>query len=223
MKNPRRRAACAAAIAITTSVTALGISPAEASVYSGSVEFTCTGAVAAGTGDHLLDRDNTGSGQESLLVEIFDGAGNELVNFPYTNTLGNYAGGIGSFTYDTAPVANPITFRLTSLAGNELPAQVDVLVQGTCDELPATQVTRPPGGIDPVGTTPTSEQPTTTDAPTTTEPPTTTAPPTTVPGTTVTSPRPTTTMTPPPTTVRPGQAQPAAAARPLAAAPAYAG
>ena len=107
-----------------------------ASVYNGTVNFTCTQAIAAGSGSHVLDRDNTGSGQEQLRVDVTDGAGTLIFTLTYSNALGSYGGGIGNFAYTTAPQFNPLTFTLTSLAGNGLPEQVDYVQQGNCDGLP---------------------------------------------------------------------------------------
>lgn len=107
-----------------------------ASVYNGTVTFTCINADAAGSGSHVLDRDNTGAGGEALRVDITDGAGTLIYTLTFSNTLGTFSGGIGDFFYTTAPQFNPITFTLTSLAGNGLPEQVDFVTQGNCDGLP---------------------------------------------------------------------------------------
>ncbi len=110
---------------------------ASASVYNGTVEFTCTTFTAAGTGSHVLDRDNTGAGQEQLRIDVTDGLGNLLYTITFQNTLGTYAAGmIATTNYATAPQANPIRFTLTSLAGNGLPEQVDVDVTGDCESVP---------------------------------------------------------------------------------------
>lgn len=109
---------------------------AFASVYNGSVTFTCVNADAAGSGSHVLDRDNTGAGQEALRVDVTDGNGTLIYTLSFSNVLGTFSGGIGDFFYTTAPAANPITFTLTSLAGNGLPEQVDYVAQGSCAGLP---------------------------------------------------------------------------------------
>lgn len=113
---------------------AAGLAPL--SQYLGTVDFTCVNADAAGSGAHILDRDNTGLGQEALRVDIFDGNDVLIYTLSYSNVLGNFAGGIGDFFYTTPPTANPLRFVLTSLAGNGLPEQIDVDVQGTCAGLP---------------------------------------------------------------------------------------
>lgn len=119
---------------------------AYASEYEGTVTFTCTDTTASGTGTHILNRDNTGTGQEALRVDITDGAGTLIYTYGYSNLLNTYVGGIGSFVYTTAPQYNPLTFTLTSLAGNGLPEQVDFVAQGNCAGLP---MFAPPGGCIP--------------------------------------------------------------------------
>jgi hypothetical protein len=117
------------------------------STYNGEVEITCTQADAAGTGSHVLNRDNTGTGMERLNIQIFDGQGTLLYELTFENALNDYVGGIGTFVYTTAPAFNPITFILTSLAGNGLPEEIDVLEQGFCDTI--TFVPHTVGAVDP--------------------------------------------------------------------------
>jgi len=105
------------------------------SVYNGTVVFSCVNADAAGTGSHVLDRDNTGAGQEALRVDITDGFGTLIFTLSFSNTLSTFSGGIGDFFYTEPPRANPITFRLTSLAGNGLPEQLDYEQEGFCDQI----------------------------------------------------------------------------------------
>ncbi len=123
-------------VALTGILLLIPLVAVYASVYNGTVAFTCTNANASGSGSHVLDRDNTGLGQERLRVDITDGAGTLIFTLTYQNSLGTYSGGIGSFIYTTAPQFNPLTFKLTSLAGNGLPEQVDYVQQGTCAGLP---------------------------------------------------------------------------------------
>jgi len=109
----------------------------QASTYEGTVEITCTGFTAAGTGAHILDRDNTGIGQEALRIVAYDGAGTTLYTLSYSNVLGTFSGGIAGFTlWTTPPTYNPITWELWSLAGNGLEAQLDVRATGECAGLP---------------------------------------------------------------------------------------
>ncbi len=83
----------------------------------------------------LADRDNTGTGSETLQFLVTDGAGTVL----FSN---NYAFAVGAlvypppFAYTTAPAYNPIRFLLTSPAGNGLPEQVLYDITGECPGLP---------------------------------------------------------------------------------------
>jgi hypothetical protein len=125
-----------AAAAPLEEVTKQGGAVTENSVYLGTVIFTCVNADAAGTGPHTLDRDNTGAGLEALRVDITDGFGTLIYTLNFANVLGTFAGGIGDFFYTTPPAANPLTFTLTSLAGNGLPEQIDFVAEGGCSGLP---------------------------------------------------------------------------------------
>lgn len=125
-----------AALIVAVAALTLFVSAALASTYNGTVTITCINADASGSGSHVLDRDNTGTGNEALRVDVTDGAGTLIYTLTFSNVLGTFAGGIGDFFYTTAPAYNPITFTLTSLAGNGLPEQVDYTAQGTCDGLP---------------------------------------------------------------------------------------
>ena len=109
------------------------VSLSHASIYEGTVQLTCTDFNALGTGAHILNRDNTGAGRERVRIDITDGNGVLIYTVTYDSILATYFGGIGSGTYNVAPSANPITFTLTSLAGNGLPEQVDYTQQGVCD------------------------------------------------------------------------------------------
>ncbi|MFQ3567901.1 MAG: hypothetical protein SNJ59_12995 [Aggregatilineales bacterium] len=123
----------------------------QASTYNGTVQFTCTNANATGTGSHVLDRNNTGAGEERLRIDITDGAGTLIYTLTYQNFLGTYSGGIGNFTYTTPPQYNPITFTVTSLAGNGLPEQVDFVAEGECAGLPTFELPSPPCVDIPTG------------------------------------------------------------------------
>jgi hypothetical protein len=126
-----------AATGVVAFAAALSVSPAGASTYAGTVAITCTDITASGTGAETLDRDNTGTGDESLIINVTDGDGTVIYNLPFTNALGTYSGGLLPTTaYTTPPDHNPITFTLTSVAGNSLPEQVDVNVSGECASLP---------------------------------------------------------------------------------------
>ena len=124
---------------------------AHASVYNGTVAITCTGWTALNTGSHILDRDNTNLGRESLLIEAWDGDGTLIYSLGYSNVLTTFSSGIGSGVWTTAPNNNPITWRLTSLAGNGYAAQVDFVAVGECAGLPtwvgSDQVPIPAGSV----------------------------------------------------------------------------
>lgn len=107
------------------------------SQYLGTTAFTCTDFTAAGTGASILDRDNTGLGQEALRIDVTDGLGTVIYTLSFQNGLGTYAAGLINTTpYTTAPSSNPLTMTLTSLAGNGLPEQIDYVARGACAGLP---------------------------------------------------------------------------------------
>jgi hypothetical protein len=115
----------------------LGPEEQPESQYLGTTQFTCTTFTAAGTGAAILDRDNTGAGREALRIDVTDGLGTSLYTLTFDNTLGTYVAGLINTTpYTVAPASNPLTMKLTSLAGNGLPEQVDYVAQGGCANLP---------------------------------------------------------------------------------------
>lgn len=122
---------------IVLSLTIASFAPvANASTYLGTAVIDCMSADLTGTGAHILDRDNTGTGEEAIRLEITDGYGAVIFSYSYSNTLQSFSGGIGDLSYNTAPAANPITVRVISLAGNGLPEQVDFVAHGECVGLP---------------------------------------------------------------------------------------
>ena len=123
------------------------------SQYLGEVIFTCVNADAAGTGAHILDRDNTGLGQEAMRIDITDGDGTLIYQLSFSNVLGTFAGGIGDFFYTIPPTHNPLRFVLTSLAGNGFAEQIDVDVQGECPGLPSAYAGLDVPTLSTVGTT----------------------------------------------------------------------
>jgi hypothetical protein len=109
----------------------------EQNTYLGTTVFTCTDFTAAGTGADILDRDNTGTGEETVNIHVTDGAGTVLYDLTFTNTLGTYAGGLINTTlYVTPPLVNPLKMTVTSLAGNGLGEEVDYVATGVCSGLP---------------------------------------------------------------------------------------
>jgi hypothetical protein len=115
-------------------------SAAQAHTYLGTVQITCTTFTAAGTGADILDRDNTGAGQERLTIDVRDGFNTLLYTLTFQNALGSYAGGlINTTVYTTLPKQDPITVTVTSLAGNALPQIVQTIGVGACGNVvPAT-------------------------------------------------------------------------------------
>ena len=119
---------------------------AQAITVSGPVPtltFSCTGLTYSAAGFLFqLDRDNTGNNTESYVSEIVDGAGNVLWQFTNTQSLGpppfgaEVFGNAGTLAYTAPPAANPITYRLVSLAGNGLPQQTAFTASGHCASLP---------------------------------------------------------------------------------------
>jgi hypothetical protein len=125
-----------------------GIRPASANTYLGTTQITCTDFTAAETGADNLDRDNTGTGQESVRIDVTDGYGTIVYSLSFTNVMGSYPGGLINTTpYDTAPKANPITVRVISLAGNGLKEQTQVIGVGECQGLPSTGGRSIPAGF----------------------------------------------------------------------------
>ncbi|MEP7291547.1 MAG: hypothetical protein ABI835_07170 [Chloroflexota bacterium] len=112
-------------------------STAFAHTYNGIVEISCTAFNASGTGSDVLDRDNTGTGQEQVRIDVVDGAGTLLYTLTFEASLSSYSGGlIPPTNYTAAPQYNPISVIVTSLEGNGLPEVVEVLGTGNCAGLP---------------------------------------------------------------------------------------
>ena len=131
-------------IAVIVAAFGMAVPQAQAHTYLGTVDITCADFTAAGTGADILDRDNTGVGQEKLQILVTDGVGTVLYTLTFQNGLGTYAGGmIGTTAYTAAPAYNPITVQVISLAGNGLPEEVDVIGVGECPGLPTFAVAGP--------------------------------------------------------------------------------
>jgi hypothetical protein len=94
-------------------------------------------------GEILLDRDNTGSRQETFSVSASDGAGNVIFagqpdSFFVGGTV-SWADG-GTFAWTRPPEFNPLTLRVVSLEGNGLPAEVAHVSVGSCADLPTLTI-----------------------------------------------------------------------------------
>ena len=103
--------------------------------------FNCTSLTGSDNGAMVnFDRDNSGAGQERYVSQVTDGNGVVLWTFTNQRSLGTSVGLFGGqnqvLNFTTAPTANPITYTLTSLGGNGLPAQVVFSSEGVCSTLP---------------------------------------------------------------------------------------
>ena len=146
-----------AALAFVGAFICLAGGPASA-VSGGTltaVNFQCdhvTITYDAGT----FDRDNTNKQQEAYSLVIQDGNGQTLFTTTQTPTTGTtFAGSTQVYTYNAAPSANPISVRLTSLAGNGLPEQLVWNVAGspTCTAPTSTTTTTTTAPLDSTTTT----------------------------------------------------------------------
>lgn len=102
----------------------------------GGISVGCVGVTDAGS-SFTSDRDNTGSGQEAYVITATDGVGTLIHSFSNAVNVGVTAP-LGSFSWNlAAPLANPITVRFVSNAGNGLPSQLVFQITGTCSTLPS--------------------------------------------------------------------------------------
>jgi hypothetical protein len=109
---------------------------------SANIQIDCTGVTDLGS-SCTADRDNTGAGNEAYTFEAIDGAGNVIYTLTNSVPVGpSYP--IGSFSWSTPPLFNPIRLRFISLAGNSLPEQVVLDIVGTCPGLPIGPLGLPP-------------------------------------------------------------------------------
>ncbi|MCA0456754.1 MAG: hypothetical protein LCI00_22465 [Chloroflexi bacterium] len=111
--------------------------PASAgSTVDASFSLGCTGF--SGSGQILLDRDNTGSSREAFQVVVTDGVGN-IIYQPVVDSF--FVGGRVSWTagnvieWTEAPEYNPLTLRVVSLAGNKLEEKTIAIATGSCGDL----------------------------------------------------------------------------------------
>lgn len=103
----------------------------------------CEGFTNVG-GGIILDRDNTGTGDEAFSISATDGLGNQIFGpLRDASEVGTeiYLSEGVFFRYGALPVANPITVTLTSLAGNGLAAEVIYTATGNCDEIGSAATT----------------------------------------------------------------------------------
>jgi len=115
------------------SVALLSIIPVMGASGSFSATLSCAGFTPSGS--FTADRDNTGSGQETLAINAVDGRGTVLFQLIDAVPL-NWQVTPGAANWTTPPAANPITMSVISLDGNGLPQQTVYATSGACDGLP---------------------------------------------------------------------------------------
>jgi len=101
--------------------------------------ISCTGITQTAAAQAQWDRDTSGTGRENLKYTVTDGLGTVIFNYDDVRNVGSTATLVG-FSFTTAPLANPISFKLSSPPGNGFPEQVFVTITGTCAGLS----TKPP-------------------------------------------------------------------------------
>jgi hypothetical protein len=97
-----------------------------------------------------FDRDNTGTGQEDFYVVITDGKGKVIHAGGGFGPVGmSIPHPAGTLVYNTSlPEFNPLTMKIVSSAGNNLPEQIVYQTTGMCAGLPWAT---PPGPTHPAG------------------------------------------------------------------------
>ncbi|MCL4238290.1 MAG: hypothetical protein KJ047_08585 [Anaerolineae bacterium] len=99
-----------------------------------NVVLDCAGFTDLGS-DFTADRDNTGTGYEAYTITGTDGYGNVIFSFSNQFSVG-FTAPFGFALWTTAPLANPLTLRFVSLAGNGFSEQLVMEVTGECEGLP---------------------------------------------------------------------------------------
>jgi len=120
-------------------VLGVAVLPASAgSSVNATFSLGCDGF--SGSGQILLDRDNTGTHREAFQVVVTDGTGN-IIYKPVVDSF--FVGGTVSWTatnliqWTSKPEDNPLTLRVVSLAGNNLGEQTIAVASGACEGLPS--------------------------------------------------------------------------------------
>ena len=94
--------------------------------------------------DATFDRDNTGTGSESIEISVRDSASTLLWLHTETVALGSYSVPGGSYSFDLAsPVNGDLTLTYKSLAGNSLEEQIAFTYTGLCTIPTATPTPTP--------------------------------------------------------------------------------
>ncbi|MCZ7540415.1 MAG: hypothetical protein M5U29_10980 [Anaerolineae bacterium] len=106
-----------------------------------NIVLDCAGVTDFGS-SFTTDRDNTGTGDEAYTVTGTDGYGNVLFFYSSQRPVG-ITSVFGSALWTTAPLANPLTLRFVSLAGNGFSEQLVMELTGECDGLPWVDVALP--------------------------------------------------------------------------------
>lgn len=127
-------------VTLVTALTAFAVAGprAEASFYIGPVNVGCDSVAFPAA--VLFNRNNTGQNRENVQIIVTDKTGLKLVNQVVSSPLGLLNAGLGTYVYGAAPTGNPITVQVVSLAGNKLPAHIDLSVQGSCNAIPGAFV-----------------------------------------------------------------------------------
>jgi hypothetical protein len=120
----------------------LTLLPAQAATRSGlSFRLDCDGFTSRG-GGIALNRDNTGSGLETITLSAVDGAGNVILSAVSSTAFVGSTLSIPDglrWNWSAEPAANPLILSVTSIAGNGLAEQVVYQAAGLCSGLPVTE------------------------------------------------------------------------------------
>ncbi len=143
-------------ITLLTALAVFAASPLHAAESSAlSLRVDCGGFISRG-GSLVLNRDNTGTGREQFVITATDGEGNVI----YAPTVESLKVGLSVqfpdglyWAWTAEPVANPLTVRIISQAGNGLNEQVVYSILGNCASLESksddTAINTPQGGTSP--------------------------------------------------------------------------
>lgn len=125
--------------AVMSSISALLLAGCE--LTNPAVNFTCSHAEL--TADNAVATvDNTGSNSEQLFFRVYDGFGTLLYETSGTYRTGDATSSLNqTYTYTTAPAANPLRLEITSVAGGALAQDTTwYRFTGRCEGLPDASV-----------------------------------------------------------------------------------
>lgn len=122
----------------------LAVTPVFGAGASGfSAALSCSGFTTNG-GNIVANRDNTGSGAESIAINVIDGSGNIIYQSINALPLNwQVSLGTGAYGWRRTPAANPLTLNVVSLAGNGLSSEVIYTVSANCDTLATAETVAP--------------------------------------------------------------------------------